>query len=369
MSKESVTGIKEEQLASKGKESLEKALGKKVDEAKAKAPAPEPEKKEPETDKKEPESTEPEQKKAQDADNELSKYDNVLINTYGVTEEELEKGISPDKARKLAKSWAEIQSTATKTKQEASQHKQVVDNLNAVLQKYPSLYEKLNQAVQGQYEENPTKTEPKGQPQPQGQLDYDVSEDDLIKQGYLKAEELQGLDDLAKQRKLLRAEARYIRETESKNYMNDIKTQQENLHKQQELEQVHKENELRATQGFDNFVAQYGVNFAELDDNVVKQINKRMIHTLDPEDPRKIAEDAFEISAIQVLRKQGLMPETKVKPSGKDVSQIEDTGTSFSKATKSKQTKSLDEQLRERAAQQFTQSNDPKKQFKQKYGG
>lgn len=361
--KESVSGIDEKQLESKGKESLEKALNQKVEQSKVEAaPESEPDKKEPEKDSK---SQEP--KKTQDADNELSKYDNVLMNMYGVTEEELEKGISPDKARKLAKSWAEIQSTATKTKQEASQHKQIVDNLNAVLQKHPSLYEQLQKAAQGQYQENPINQESKDQPQPQEQLE-DVSEDDLIKQGYLKADELEGLDDLAKQRKILRAEAKYIRETESKNYLNDIKTQQENLRKQQELEQIQKENELRATQGFDNFVAQYGVNFAELDDSVVKQINKRMMHTLDPDDPRKIAEDAFEISATQVLRKNGLLPQQKVQPSGKDVSQIEDTGKSFSKATQSKRNKTLDEQLRERAAQQFVQSNDPKKQFKQKFG-
>lgn len=361
MSKEAVTGVKEDQLAKQGRESLEAALGGKVEAQKAQ------ETKKEETEvKKEPETAKVEsvdKDKSQDADNELSKYDNVLMKTYGVTEEELEKGISPDKARKLAKSWVEIQSSTTKTKQEASQHKAVVDNLNAVLQKYPSLYEKLEQAAQGRYDENPQK-ESKEQPNKAGQLDYDVSEDELVQQGYLNAEDLQGLDELAKQRKILRAEAKYIREQESKNYMNDIKTQQENLRKQQELTQIQAENKRRAEEGFDEFVRSYGVNFAELEPEVVSQIQKKMQYTLDPSNPKLIAEDAFELAASQILRQRGLLNQSAPTPKA-DVSKIEDTGRTFSKASKPEGKLSMDAELRKRAYKNFTSNNDPKSKYKQ----
>lgn len=356
MSKEAVTGVKEDQLAQQGRESLEAALGGKVEAQKQADPTPQakPETKEPEVVKAES----AEQGKPQDVDSELSKYDNILKNTFGFTDEEI-----TDKSRKAAKSWSETQSLATKAKQEASQHKQVVDNLNAVLQKYPSLYEQLEKAAQGRYNENPQQ-EPKGQPNKAGQLDYDVSEEELVRQGYLNAEDLQGLDELAKQRKMLRAEAQYIRKQESENYANDIRTQQDNLRKQQEITQIQTENKRRAETGFDEFVRSHGVNFAELEPEVVAQIQKRMQYTLDPENPRLIAEDAFEVAASRILGQRGLLNQST--PTQKaDMSQIEDTGRTFSKATKPEGKLSMDAELRKRAYQNFTSNNDPKSKYKQ----
>lgn len=355
MSKEAVTGVNEQQLGQQGRDSLEAALGGKIESQKKEepTPTPTPETKEPETVKAES----ADKGQPQDADSELSKYDNILKNTFGFNDEEIN-----DKARKAAKSWSETQSLATKAKQEASQHKQVVDNLNAVLQKYPSLYEQLEKAAQGRYDENPQK-EPNGQPNQAGQLDYDVTEDDLVRDGYLKAEDLQGLDELAKQRKILRAEAKYIREQESKNYVNDIKTQQENLRKQQELTQIQAENKRRAESGFDEFVRTYGVNFAELEPEVVSQIQKRMQYTLDPENPRLIAEDAFEVSASRILGQRGLLKQP-TQTQKADVGQIEDTGRTFSKATKPEGKTTMDAELRKRAYQNFTSNTDPKSKYK-----
>lgn len=354
MSKEAVAGIKEQDLAQKGRESLEAALGGKVEAQKTETPTVEDTKKEPETVQ--PESTAKET--PQDADNELAKYDNILRNTFGFNDEEIN-----DKARKAAKSWSETQSLATKAKQEASQQKQIVDNLNAVLEKYPSLYEQLEKAAQGQYVENPSK-EPVGQPNNTGQLDQDVSEEQLVQAGYLTQEDLNGLDEFSKQRKILRAEAKYIREQESKNYMNDIKTQQETLRKQQELTQIQAENKRRAEEGFDSFVRTYGVNFAELDDSVVTQIQKRMQYTLDPSNPRLIAEDAFEIAASQILKSQGLLNQP-VETQRKSVSEIEDSGKTFSKATKPEVKGTMADELRKRAYKNFTENNDPKSKYKQ----
>lgn len=355
MGKEAVAGVNEQDLAKKGRESLEAALGSKVEAQKEESPPEEKEsKKEPETVK--PESTAKET--PQDADNELAKYDNILRNTFGFNDEEIN-----DKARKAAKSWSETQSLATKAKQEASQQKQIVDNLNAVLEKYPSLYEQLEKAAQGRYEENP-KQEPKGQPNNTGQLDYDVSEEQLVQSGYLTQEDLNGLDEFTKQRKILRAEAKYIREQESKNYMNDIKTQQDTLRKQQEQTQIQSENKRRAEDGFDNFVRAHGVNFAELEPEVVSQIQKRMQYTLDPSNPQLIAEDAFEIAASQILKSQGLFNQP-VETQRKTVSQIEDSGKTFSKATKPEVKGTMADELRKRAYKNFTDNNDPKSKYKQ----
>lgn len=342
MSKEAVTGVKQDQLEKQGRDSLEAALGAKVEAQKTEEPetAPAEEAKQ---------ETQP-----QDANPELSKYDNILKNTFGFTDEEIN-----DKARKAAKSWSETQSIATKAKQEASQHKQIVDNLNAVLEKYPSLYDQLHLAAKGQYVENPQKQEPIGQPTNKGELDYDVSEDELVRSGYLKAEDLEGMDELSKQRKILRAEARYIREQESKNYMNDIKTQQENLRKQQEIQRLTAENKRRAEEGFDNFVRSYGVNFAELEPDVINQIQKRMQYTLDPSNPNLIAEDAFEIAASRVLN---LTPQPTSQK--KDVAQITDTGRTFTKATKPEGKTTMADELKKRAYQQFLSNNDPKSKYK-----
>src|SRR5690625_4812612 len=228
----------------------------------------------------------------QDAGNEeeSTKYDNILRQNYGFSDDEIN-----DKARKIAKSWTHVQAMAVKNKQEAQQYKSVVENLNSVLSKYPSLYEKLEQAAKGQYTENP---EPKEtvttvQPKNMGELGDDVSERDLIEGGYITAAELEGLGEYARQRKLLRAEAKYIREREVNNYLNDIQTKQDTLAKQQEAERLRAENERRLSDGFDNFLAKTGVNFAELDQNVVDLINKRVAYTRDPNNPQLIAEDAF----------------------------------------------------------------------------
>ena len=362
MSKEGVTGIKEKDLESKGRASLEAALGQKTQNQKQETS----QQQEPDTPEEPKQAQQQSDEPAQDAiDSELSKYDNILVNTFGYDETEIS-----DKDRKIAKSWAEIQSTATKSKQEAQQHKQYLEQLNGVLGQHPSLYKKLEQALNGQYQENPVQEEPKGQPQPnKGQLDYDdISEDKLISEGLLSKDELDGLDDLAKMRKIAKAQVKYVTQQELQNYSTQIKNQQENLRKQQETQTIKQENEQRATQGFDEFVAKYGVNFAELDDSVMQQIQKRMLVTLDPEDPRKIAEDAFEVAASRVLPQHGVSLQQKVQPSGKSVDQIQDTGKTFSKATKQQSKKDMASQLRERAIKHAAGSTNPKDKFKQQYG-
>lgn len=361
MSKEGVTGIKEKELEDKGRASLEAALGQKTQEQET-----ESEKQEPDAPDEQTQSQTQKEDVPQDAtDSELSKYDNILKNTYGFDESEIN-----DKVRKVAKSWAGIQSTATKTKQEAQQYKNYIEQLNDVIEKYPSVGKKLEQAINGQYQENPVQEEPQGQPQPsKGQLDYDdVTEDTLVSQGYLSQDELEGLDEATRMRKIMRAEAKYIREKTREEISNDIKQEQQNFQKQQQVEQIQKENEQRATNGFDEFVTKYGVNFAELDNEVMQKIQKRMAVTLDPDDPRKIAEDAFDIAARTVLPQHGVNLQQQVQTSGKSVDQIQDTGKTFSKATKQQPKKTLADQLRERARQNAAGSTNPKQKFKEKYG-
>lgn len=365
--KQDVTGIKEDELESKGRASLEAALGQKTQEQKQETK----ESKEPETSE-EPKQTQPqsESKETQDAtDSELSKFDNILINTYGFDESEIN-----DKVRKVAKSWAGIQSTATKTKQEAQQYKQYIDQLNDVIESYPSLGQKLEQAVNGQYKENPTSNGEPQQGQPQqpnkGQLDYDdISEDTLVSEGYLSKDGFDGLDEATKMRKIMRAEAKYIADKNVNDFRQQIKQEQQNLQKQKETEQIQKENERRATQGFDEFVANHGVNFAELDDEVMQQIQKKMVVTLDPDNPRMISEDAFEYAAKSVLPKYGVNLQQPVSNGPKkSINQIEDTGKTFSKATKQQGEKTLEDQLRERAQRNASQSVNPKQQFNERYG-
>ena len=323
---------------------------------------PIPEQKQTET----PQQTAPPETATQDQDagneEESTKYDNILRQNYGFSDDEIN-----DKARKIAKSWTHVQAMAVKNKQEAQQYKSVVENLNSVLSKYPSLYEKLEQAAKGQYTENP---EPKEtvttvQPKNMGELGDDVSERDLIEGGYITAAELEGLGEYARQRKLLRAEAKYIREREVNNYLNDIQTKQDTLAKQQEAERLRAENERRLSDGFDNFIAKTGVNFAELDQNVVDLINKRVAYTRDPNNPQLIAEDAFDLVGPSVLAQAGIQltqPQTTTRVDNKTT--IQDTGTSFSKnSPPSKRKLTLSEQLSERANNRYI-STQPRSKFK-----
>lgn len=346
--KEQFQGQQTKDLETKGREELEKALNNKKEQHK---PEPEPEKKqEQKTQEKEVKPS----KEVQDAnDEEDVKYDNILKNTFGFGDGEIDP-----KARKLAKSWAEMQSMTTKTKQEKQQLEQVVNGLDSLTKKYPKLYEDFKRASEGRYEEENPSQEPSGQPDIKGQLEDDsVTEEQLIKSGYLSKSEIEGLDELAKQRKIFNAEAKYIRQQEREALKKELRSERDNLRKEDEQNRITQENKRRAEEGFDKFIRETGTNLSEVSDEEYQKIQRRMLTILDPDDPRMIAEDAFEIAAERVL---GVQKQPQQQRSS-NIDELEDTGVTFNRQqTRQKGKVSLEQQLRERAVENFHSRGNPK---------
>lgn len=346
----------QQETQNQGRESLEKALDQKKQQQAQSSNETETQNEQSQQETQETNTQQQQVEKSdesQDAD-ELSKYDNVLKNTYGVTEEELEEGVSPEKARKMAKSWSEMQSTTTKTKQQKQEYEQTVNAINQLMQQDPSLYEHMQAVKNGNSYENPNQQESITE-QPadnKGQLDSEsVTEDTLVKEGYLDSSELQGLDELARQRKVARAEIQYEKDKTLSEFRNGLKQEQENLQKQQEQKQIKQYNKQKLEEGFDQFVADTGYNLAEVPDEVFNEIKNEAFYDRQGQDPRKIKEDAFPVAAKRVLRRRGMWDSNTQQTQAAKRQTMEDTGVEMNQAQQKQSKLSPSEELKKRAKQ------------------
>lgn len=302
-------------------------------------------------------------------DEEVQQYKKLAMNTFGFTEDEID-----EKVVKMAKSFKEAQSTMTKSRQEALQNKQIIDGLNQVFEKSPELYEQVKAIAQGKQPENLSTNGNHKADNPQqsvGQLDTtgDIDEDTLISKGYLKAEEIEGLDDLAKARKIAKAELAYEKDAYKQQFRNELKEEQENLRKEQELQEAKTLNKQRVESGWDSYITNYGVNLADVTDEQLQTIQSQLQYVADPSNPNLIAEDAVEIVANRVLGNT-LADKKGVQTGQRNLSDIEDTGVSVSKGSKPNQNltkaQKMDQELKKRAYENFAKTANPIA-YKQKY--
>lgn len=296
----------------------------------------------------------------QDADPNVDKYKNLLVNTFGFDEGEI-----TEKDIKLAKSYAEAQSGMTKSRQEALDYKQTVDGLQQVFKKAPSLYEQLVAVAQGKEPENLSTEENRKSDNSQniGQLEQNstVSEQELIQGGYLSKEDLNGLDDLAKERVLAKAELRYDKDKLRQEYRNELQQERKTVQEQAQQEQAQAANRQRVDKGWDDYVMNYGVNFSEVSDDQLQQIKQNVQYIRDPQNPNLISEDAVEIAANRVLG-NSVANKNPVKPSGKTVEGLTDSGKSVSKSRgNASGEKTQEEQLRQMAIDNFRNTSNPKR--------
>lgn len=295
----------------------------------------------------------------QDAGDEPDKYDQMLKNTWGFDEDD----ISP-KARKLAKSFVSIQKKATKNQQKAKESQELAGKFNNLLENNPELKQHAQQILQGgqKQQENPSQRKPSnGQSNKQGQLD----EQELISQGYLDQNDLAGLDDLARENRVLRAQMKYEKDNTLNDFRQSLQNEQEQLRKKNELKNVKKVNKQRLGKSFDRFVQDTGFDLVNLDEDIFNEIQQNAVHDRDPSDPRKVKEDAFETSAMRVLRKHDRLDNSNVnRPTQRNGVNLEDTGKSVSNSQQQTSNKSIEERLEERENQDFQNTAyDPKQKY------
>lgn len=294
--------------------------------------------------------------KAQDANGDVDKYKNLLVNTFGFSEDEIS-----EKDIKLAKSYAEAQSGMTRSRQEALEAKQTLTGLSEAFKKAPSLYEQLVAVAEGKEPENLSKEgnrKPENPTTQVGQLET-PNEETLIQQGYLKQSELDSLDEVSRQRKITQAELRFEKDKMLEEYKQGLVKTQEDLRKQAQQDQATQLNKERVSNGFDEYVTNYGVNIEEVTDEQLSQIQQHARYIRDPQNPTLISEDAIEIAANRVLGKS-LADKQPLETGKKKVDDIVDTGKSVSKVRGNQPSKNdLETQLQQMARENFQKSQNP----------
>lgn len=282
-------------------------------------------------------------------DAETEKLFNLAVNTFGIAENKIDESVL-----KLAKSYAEIQGVSTRTRQELKQFQNMADGLNKVFEKRPDLYDQMKAVAEGKENLTP-ETRNADNSQQVGKLDNNISvtENELIQQGYLSASELDGLDELTRDRKVFKAEMAFEKDRLRAEYRQGLIAEREQLQAQSQQELDTKTNTQREDEGLKNYALEYGVNFAEVSDDQLLQIKQQMQYIRDPQNPKLITEDAFEIAANRVLGKS--FGDKKPPVARKSVDQLVDSGKSFSRNSQpiGNQVPDLEAQLREKAVQNF----------------
>lgn len=261
-----------------------------------------------------------------------SKDVSVLANTFNIDYESL-----PDQYKdgfaNVAKSYREAQSKYTSATQKAKKVEELqktMESFNQFLQQNPDLYQEIKNRQSGN--------------QPKKEMDTPTSKPDLssvgksaavetqqlIRDGYLNQEDLNGLDELAKQRVVARAELAFLRDQELANFREGLKTEKENLTKAERAEQVKQLNTERINEGVDRVVSEWGVDFTNLDNETISAIQNRALRILDPSDPtgQTIDKDAMYDATIKELSNRGKLPEKKEQGQRKTMNSIVDTGVS-----------------------------------------
>lgn len=258
-------------------------------------------------------------------------------NTFGFSEDEID-----DRVLKVAKSVKESQREFNKFYnnefQPVKKKAEAFENFDSFLQSQPDLLEQIQNRAKGN-KENPSQSENHTVNSNKGKLDddLDVDEKKLIQEGYVDQTELDSLDELARERKLLRAEAKYIREHGLKEYQNKLRDTYQQEQTRIEKERQQQEAKRKYNKSFDNFLDEYPeVDFSDPQYNQhLDKINEMTARLIDVED------DPFKTSAEVVLGKQGKLPQ-KNQTRPKQPQEKLDSGVSISKGRQQQQTQAKD---------------------------
>ena len=254
----------------------------------------------------------------------------VLANTFGVEYESL-----PDSARegflKMAKSYREAQGKYTSQSQKLKQLDSTLENFNQFLSKNSDIQKQIQSRLNGnQPEDKDTPSKPESSSVGKS---VTVDEKQLMKDGYLDESQLTGLDELTRQREVAKAELQYLRDQEIAKFREGLQQEKQKLSEAERAEQVKKTNQNRADDGIDRVVADYGIDFTALDDDVVQAIFNRSMRILDPSDPtgRTIDKDATYDATLKELAIRDMLPKQQPPQQKKTVDGITDTGVQFNK--------------------------------------
>lgn len=227
---------------------------------------------------------------------------------------------------KAVKSWREAQKSFSQMREEFKQVQAERDTINQVMRENPQVAQLFDKAYRGELRQGDNiqnflneSREPQGQPSSYSQesklsaIDEDVSEDTLVREGFLNKRELDLLDYDQKQLELQRAKVRYMYNTlprrmaeqASKEYQRQI-SQYEQDAKVKEQKRINAEtNKKRYHEGIQKVVDDYGLDFAGQDKELLDEIDKVAMHIIDPSNPYVIDEDAISLATQKVLRKNG----------------------------------------------------------------
>ncbi len=264
----------------------------------------------------------------------------VLSNTFNIDYESLPEG-AREGVIKMAKSYREAQGKFTSQSQRLREKEKTLENMNSFFNSHPDIYEKVQQRRSGNQPEEGADTPSKPSPSSDGQS-ATVDKQKLMKEGYLDESDLTGLDELAQDRVVAKAELRYLKDQEIASYRKELENEKKKLSEAERLEKVKQTNAERMDDGIDRVVADYGIDFTNLDDQVVDSIYKRATRILDPNDStgRTIDKDATYDATLKELAIRGLLPDKQPKMPKKDLNSISDTGVQFNKRGKVAQGKS-----------------------------
>lgn len=280
----------------------------------------------------------------------------ILQNTFGVDfDSDLDS--QREKIANIAKSYREAQSKFTKEQEQRQLHESTLNNFEQQLQQYPEVWDTVQKVAKGEYDGN-SKQEPKGKPKKKSQPAVAADEQTLIDEGYLDQSELDGLDEIARNRVVAEAKADYhidkrLSEFEQQTRETIEKVRKDESEKERK-ERIQRTNKERLDDAFDRFVADYGVNFTELDDNTIDAIRKRANVIRDPSDPSLLDVDAFYDAAQKELAIRDKLPKGSPKPNATNgVNQILDTGHNVNRKSNKAKPKTAQEIMDEDARQRW----------------
>ena len=251
----------------------------------------------------------------QQDDEEIQKLQNIVDNTFG------------GDPLKAAKSWREAQKAYTQLREELNNVKSERDGFVQFLKQNPNLAKTFEEAYQsGEDIQNffGGEQEPRGKPESptsQSKLDdvnpaQQVSEQELVRTGFVDQNELSHLTPEQRELKLQRAELEYMKQNLPQQVMQQI--QQQNAQEQQKRQQEDERKRIRQTnseryrQGVESVIDRYGLDLTGSDKELLDAIDKRAVRILDTEDSRLIDPNAVETAAQLEMQRRGIEP--KVNP-------------------------------------------------------
>lgn len=231
---------------------------------------------------------------------------------------------------KMEKSYLESQREYNRLNQK---HKEILsdydktknlnDNVENVLNQNPALRSLFEKATQGQDVESlinqmskPSQGKSTGSidPSDQGKLETDEflpTTERLIELGYIK-QNLDNLTDFDRERAVLNAQSKYMREKTPELIQNQVNNALSNARqeeqKKSEIQKLTDENTTRFEDGFDQAVINYGLNFTGEHKDLFDEIYTEAKAMRDPSEQRLIRENAVDIATREVLNRHNIQP-------------------------------------------------------------